>query len=194
MSYQTLPFADDLRRARAAKGWSQRELSAKAGMTQAHLSNIERGSVDLRLSTLIELSRLLDLEVVLAPRNALTAIQALVREAQARSEFKTVRAATTALNEVVRQLGVDYPRDPTVDQLADLSREIYAMTAAVHTRHAMGELTQAIEDLQDAARRGRAPSQLRRHLDRLRDLRNALAHGRPEAERPAYSLDDDDEG
>jgi transcriptional regulator with XRE-family HTH domain len=192
MSPQTLPFAEDLRRARAAKGWSQRELSAKAGLTQAHLSRIERGEVDLRLSTLLEVARLLDLEVVLTPRNALTAVQALIREAQASSDFKTVRAATTALNGVVRQLRIDFPKDPAVEELASLSRELYALTAAIHTKHVMGDLAQAVEGLQDAVRNGRPPALLRRYIDRLRDLRNGLAHGRPDPDRPAYSLDNED--
>jgi len=192
MTYQTLPFAEDLRRARDAKAWSQRELSAKAGMTQAHISRIERGDVDVRLSTFLELARLLDLELVLVPRNALTAVQALVREARDNSEFRTVRVATTALNGLIHQLRVDYPKDALVDDLAVLARELYSLTALVHSRHAMDDLAQIVENLQAGVRAGRSPAELRRDLDRLRSLRNDLAHGRPEADRPAYSLDDED--
>jgi len=192
MTYQILPFAENLRRARDAKAWSQRELSAKAGMTQAHISRIERGDVDLRLSTLLELARLLDLEPVLVPRNALTAVEALVREAQENSEFRTARAAATTLNGIVRQLRTDYPKDGLVDDLAVLAQELHGMTALVHRRRAMDDLAKIVDDLQAGVRAGRSPTKLLRDLNRLRTLRNELAHDRPEAERPAYSLDDED--
>ena len=192
MTYQTLPFAEDLRRAREAKAWSQRDLSAKAGMTQAHISRIERGEVDLRLSTLLELARLLDLEVVLAPRNALTAVQALVREARENSDLRTVRVATTALNGILRHLRADHPKNALVDDLADLVRVLSDPTALAYNRHAMDDLAKIVEDLQAGVRAGRSPAELQRDLDRLRALRNALAHRRPEADRPAYSLDDED--
>ena len=57
-----------LKKAREGKKLSQRALSRKVGMPQAQISRIEQSSVDLRTSTLIELARALDLEVVLVPR------------------------------------------------------------------------------------------------------------------------------
>ncbi|HBK05673.1 MAG TPA: XRE family transcriptional regulator [Acetobacteraceae bacterium] len=81
MPYQTEPFGAALREARIRKGWSQRDLSQRAGLPQPHVSRIESGAVDLRLSTLVELSRLLDLEPVLVPRSALLAVRAVIREA-----------------------------------------------------------------------------------------------------------------
>jgi transcriptional regulator with XRE-family HTH domain len=192
MTYQTLPFAHNLRRARAAKGWSQRDLSAKVGLTQAHVSRIERGEVDLRLSTFVELARVLDLDVVLTPRNAISAVQALIREAEVNSEFKAARAATTELNAIVRQLAVDFPKDPTVDELAVLSTELHGLAVTNHTPGVSADLAQIAKDLQSASRASPTPAQLGRYLERLRDLRNGMAHGRPDVGRPAYSLDDED--
>ena len=83
MSYQAGGFAQSLRRARVDKGWSQRELSGKAGIPQAHISRIESGAVDVKISTLVELARLLDLELLLAPRSSISAVEALIREAEA---------------------------------------------------------------------------------------------------------------
>lgn len=83
MSYQAEAFAQSLRQARLDKGWSQRDLSGKARIPQAHISRIESGAVDVKVSTLVELARLLDLELLLAPRSALPAIEALIREAEA---------------------------------------------------------------------------------------------------------------
>jgi transcriptional regulator with XRE-family HTH domain len=71
VSHQAEAFAQSLRQARRQKGWSQRDLSGKAGIPQAHFSRIESGAVDVKVSTLVELARLLDLELVLAPRASL---------------------------------------------------------------------------------------------------------------------------
>jgi transcriptional regulator with XRE-family HTH domain len=83
VSYTAEAFARSLRRARLQKGWSQRDLSGKAGIPQAHISRIESGAVDVKVSTLVELARLLDLELVLAPRASLPAVEALIREVEA---------------------------------------------------------------------------------------------------------------
>jgi transcriptional regulator with XRE-family HTH domain len=83
MAYQIQAFAQRLRQARLHKGWSQRVLSGKAGIPQAHISRIESGAVDVKVSTLVELARLLDLELVLAPRVSIPAVEALIREAEA---------------------------------------------------------------------------------------------------------------
>jgi transcriptional regulator with XRE-family HTH domain len=83
VSYTAEAFAPSLRQARLQKGWSQRDLSGKAGIPQAHISRIESGAVDVKVSTLVELARLLDLELVLAPRASLPAVKALIREVEA---------------------------------------------------------------------------------------------------------------
>lgn len=54
-------LTEAIRQARLAKGWSQRDLSARAHLTQAQISRIENGEVDMQVSTLIELARSLDL-------------------------------------------------------------------------------------------------------------------------------------
>ena len=66
-----------LRAAREVRGLSQRELGARIGFTQAHISKFESGRVDLRLSSLVELSRGLGLEVMLVQRRSVPAVMAL---------------------------------------------------------------------------------------------------------------------
>ena len=75
-------IARTLREARQAKHMSQRALSARSGATQAQISRIENGEVDLQVSSLIELARALDMDVILAPKSALPAVEALVRESE----------------------------------------------------------------------------------------------------------------
>src|SRR5688572_32811212 len=71
-------LAHSLKAARDNKGLSQRALGKLAGVPQGHISKIEAGEVDLRVSSLIELARALDLEVTLVPRRTLPAIESVV--------------------------------------------------------------------------------------------------------------------
>lgn len=70
-------IATMIKAARKKKGLSQRELSAKVGFPQGHLSKIEQGMVDLQTTSLIQIARALDLELVLVSRAHLSAVQAL---------------------------------------------------------------------------------------------------------------------
>jgi transcriptional regulator with XRE-family HTH domain len=79
MRYATEDITDALRKARQAKSLSQRALGARTGVPQSHISKIESGGADLRLSSLIELARALDLELKLIPRRAIPAVEAVVR-------------------------------------------------------------------------------------------------------------------
>lgn len=72
-------IAAQFRAARARKGLSQRDLSARAGVPQSHISKIEKGAVDLRLSSLAAIAHALDLEIALVPRKAIPAVTAIVR-------------------------------------------------------------------------------------------------------------------
>ncbi|MXZ13329.1 MAG: helix-turn-helix transcriptional regulator [Candidatus Dadabacteria bacterium] len=79
MNYAIEYIARALRKARETKGLSQRELGKKAGLPQGHISKIENGTVDLRVSSLVALARTLDLELVLVPRKVVPALKSLVR-------------------------------------------------------------------------------------------------------------------
>ncbi|WP_119773178.1 helix-turn-helix domain-containing protein [Vibrio cholerae] len=82
MSYVTEQILESLREARVRKGFSQRELSARSGVPQSHISKIESGSVDLRISSLIALARVLDLELFVAPKKSVPAIKSIIRSSQ----------------------------------------------------------------------------------------------------------------
>ncbi len=73
-------IANQLRAARQAKNLSQRALSQLAGVPQAQISRIEAGSVDLRLTSLIAIANALDLDITLVPRQALPAVQSIIRQ------------------------------------------------------------------------------------------------------------------
>ena len=79
MAYAIEDIARTLKDARRRKGLSQRALSALSGIHQYQISKIENGAVDLRLSSLIELARALDLDLKLVPRKAVPAVDSVVR-------------------------------------------------------------------------------------------------------------------
>ena len=79
MTYLNDQILKNLRETRQRKGFSQRELSARSGVPQSHISKIESGAVDLRVSSLIALARALDLELELVPKKTVPAVKSIVR-------------------------------------------------------------------------------------------------------------------
>ena len=121
MSYATEHIANTLKAARKSKGLSQRELSAKSGVPQGHISKIENGTVDLRISSLVALGRALDLELMLVPRKTIPAVRSVVRSS----------AHGTLLHvEGIRQFRKEMERlEKTID---DLPRDGQSKTELAH--------------------------------------------------------------
>lgn len=69
-----------LKQARINKGWSQKEIGERLGIPQSHLSKIENGKTDLRISSLIQLSRVLELELVLVPKQHWPVVYAILND------------------------------------------------------------------------------------------------------------------
>ena len=93
MSYSTEYISKQLKKSRESKGLSQRELSAKSGVPQGHISKIENGSVDLRLSSLVAITRVLDLELALIPRKYLAAVNSIVGSSNSKTDGEPPRPA-----------------------------------------------------------------------------------------------------
>ena len=70
-----------LKEARKAKRLNQTELGKRVGLPQSHISRIEQGQVDIKLSSLVELARVLDLELTLVPRRLVPAVSSIIRNA-----------------------------------------------------------------------------------------------------------------
>src|ERR1700719_5315942 len=77
---------EDLRRAlkeaREKRGWTQRDLASRIGLTQTHISGIESGKIVPRYDTLLELVRILDRDLLMVPRALVPAVQSLTRDHQ----------------------------------------------------------------------------------------------------------------
>lgn len=80
--YKQVPAAmrTTLVAARKRKGWSQAELGRRAGLTQVHISWIETGKKVPRVDTLLNLVRLLDLDLLIVPQSLVPMVQSMIRD------------------------------------------------------------------------------------------------------------------
>jgi transcriptional regulator with XRE-family HTH domain len=76
----TMDLLDRIRVQRREKRMSQSQLGHMLHMPQSQIARIEQGNRDVRLSTLLELSRALGLEPMLIPKQLVPAVQYMVSE------------------------------------------------------------------------------------------------------------------
>jgi transcriptional regulator with XRE-family HTH domain len=69
---------EQLKSARQQQGITQSALGEKLGLPQSHVSKIEQGANDPRLSTVTDMARVLDQEWVLIPRQLVSAVRSLL--------------------------------------------------------------------------------------------------------------------
>ena len=69
-----------LKEVREKHGWTQRDLASRLGLTQSHISGIESGKIVPRYDTLLELVRILDRDLLMAPRALVPVVQSLIRD------------------------------------------------------------------------------------------------------------------
>jgi transcriptional regulator with XRE-family HTH domain len=79
LSDSTLSLSEVLRDARQRKQLSQQELARKLGLRQRQISDLERAVSDSRLSTVQNVARALDLELMLISRPLIAVVEALQR-------------------------------------------------------------------------------------------------------------------
>ena len=117
MNYNLENLAIRLKSARERKGLGQRALSERTGIPQPQISRIEKGLVDLRLSSLSAISHSLDLEVVLVPRKALPATQSIINSTE-NTQFINPRVRheldhlTRSIQSALRHLQEPVPNNP----------------------------------------------------------------------------------
>ncbi len=183
-----------LKGAREAKGLSQRALAKLAGMPQSHISKIENVGVDLRISSLVEVARALDLELTLVPRKSVPAVHSIVRNTQpaAPRQVASVAKELTKLQSVVdkiaRQQGAFKEAIQLQNRVHDLGR-FELPPSSLETIEKLNKQLRSISQEPDSVRA------FRRALDRVQSLRNVLAHNPTEqvtkAFRSVYSLEEE---
>jgi transcriptional regulator with XRE-family HTH domain len=197
MSYASEHVTETLKATRKEKRLSQRRLSAQVGFPQSHISKIESGAVDIKLSSLIELARVLGLEVILAPRKLLPAVQAVLRSGEA-STSRPAESAWKTMMELRRIQDIGGRLKSTMKDAAQLRRLQQAAVELGYFPILHRDDRRTIKEVADTLKRlpegPKALEEIWRATETLQRLRNMIAHRTPEkaeAPRPAYSLDED---
>ena len=196
MDYSTAPIVQALKGARQEKGLSQRELSAKVGVPQGHISKIESGMVDLKLSSLIALARILDLELMTVPRKLVPAVQAVMRSGKPESgrDPETARLALKQVKRIEKTLS--RLESASSEDRARLQRAARELAHLPIGQTELGLLREAAEAAGKVEKGASDASALRDVALGLQRARNRLVHQVTDeparSPRPAYSLDDGD--
>jgi transcriptional regulator with XRE-family HTH domain len=195
MAYAIEQIAQALKAARETKGLSQRALSGLAGVPQSHISRIESGGVDLRVSSLVELARVLDLELTLVPRRSLSAVNSIVRStASPRQPGPATRKAWSNVRAKLDKLSRTDPTSTELAQLRRLTRDLEHLGFRVVDLPMLRDMNKRI----GAVLEKRDADGIHRLLIEMKNLRNAAARGvtpdAPDTVRPAYSLEEDSDG
>jgi transcriptional regulator with XRE-family HTH domain len=191
MHYPNEAIIAALKAARERSGFSQRDLSAKAGVPQSHISKIESCWTDIRLSSLIELARALDLELTLVPRKLVPAVRGILREAPppvspaAKNEVKELNRAARTVARLARR----HPETPGLDKLRQTLRELGHLPLS---RNVLDLITTATKRLMAVADGHEAATAVPEIRNTLQNLRNRIVHCIAEPQKPAYSLEEDD--
>jgi transcriptional regulator with XRE-family HTH domain len=194
MAYTTEQIAQNLKAAREAKGLSQRALAKMADVPQSHISRIENGAVDLRLSSLIEIGRALDLEVTLVPRRTLPAVQSIVRSSMPPQSTDAVTAALKEYQKLQKTLNLALQESPAIKEIAQLQRQVRDLQRLKIPLPELDVIRDANKTVLAFKNHTKGLEDIRKVLANFQKLRNAAVHALPGAERvmPAYSLVDGD--
>lgn len=200
MSYLNDQILKSLKRARKAKGLSQRELSTKSGVPQSHISKIENGAVDLRVSSLVALSRTLDLELELVPRKTVPAVQSIVRKTINTDLINTQRRAQEVIDNyretinVISNIGrINLPQKE-LDKLKININDISHLIPKINTTQ-LDAILSSRKAIEEALKFNTGYTEkIKKALGEIGSLRNTLAHSKLESitqALPAYSLDNE---
>ena len=218
MSYLIEDVVRSLKDARESKRLSQRALSKKVGLPQSHISKIENGAVDLQLSSLIELSRALDLEVMLVPRKLVSTVQSMVRSTvptpQEARKASQVKNELNQMQKEVAKLQQAYPKIVEFPRMSNALKDIQSMSAV---KDELGRVSSIVKQLKDlklgvvglseipvvpAFELPKIPevklSGIHKVMEELQEMRDTLAHNTRVLDSinvpmHAYSLDKDDD-
>lgn len=196
MSYASENIAASLKIERENKGLSQRELSARSGVPQSHISKIESNGVDLRLSSLASLAHALDLELALIPRKAAPAVRSIARSTgsqKAQSNNDALRELARA-QRAIATLPAALHESSAAHTLQKQFQEMNNFRNILQETDAIKSLRSAIEAVENSG----GMKSLEKIAKDAQRLRNILAHSVPahpidkQLSRPAYSLDEED--
>jgi len=194
MAYKTEHITQQIRAAREARHMSQRELSARSGLTQSHISQIERGTMEPGIASLVDVARALDLEIVLAPKKLMPAIGNILDSASAMSDTLTSEQRTL-VGRIDRWLAEGRDRfaiTSDADSLKDSLALLRHLPLSADELEKFRDLAMILQRWQSEPPPAKQVSEFARAI---RSLRNAAVHrDRDDAvPRSAYALDEEDD-
>ncbi|MET3900381.1 transcriptional regulator with XRE-family HTH domain [Devosia sp. UYZn731] len=186
---------EQLRRARAENHLSQRELSARTGLTQSNISLIENGSTEPGINTVVQLARALDLELMLVPKRYIPAVIGIMRSPTNPGALtpETGSAMLTELKRgerLVKKLTAQYGEQPDLLKIGATLRDMRRLNVRADE---LNQVTDALNTLRDHQASPQASPVVREVGERLRRLRNNIIHQPPATVRSAYGEDEDDD-
>ena len=194
MGYKSEDLIRQIRDRRTDAGVSQRALSARSGLTQGHISQIETGILEPGLSSFIDMARALDLEIMLVPKKFLPAVQGILR--QTPTEQSSPQEGEAALREIARGERLVIKQKLLYGSSADLDRIADTLRFLRHAPLRKPDL-QIVTDAINKLRRHQASPQSKDIVAAiatdLQQLRNRVVHSPSETPRSAYAIDDEDD-
>ena len=205
MNYAIRDIIDVLKSVRKAKGLSQKALSKRTGVPQSHISKIESGGADIRLSSLIELARALDLDLRLIPRKAVPAVEHIVRGAVPSTPAPSALKEINRTLDIVRNLRSVYPDVEVLTKLQsdlqafknldNIDKRFETLREVTKSVRELQKLTEASNKLTEVAKlRNEQLKEIQRAVDLAQKFHDQLVRGIPEQRlsrpRPAYCLND----
>lgn len=193
MGYKSESLITQAREIRETSGVSQRALSERAGLTQSHISQIESGKMEPGLSSFIDMTRALDLELMLVPKKLVPAILNLVK-AQATPDMQDHAGQPNdkrfaRAERLVKKIKQHYGSSTDLDRTEETLRFLRRVNLSDQEMQLVRELIARLERYPVSAQAAPIVRDIAQNLQRLR---NAIAHATPSEPRPAYSLDDGD--
>ncbi|MEI5676689.1 helix-turn-helix transcriptional regulator [Mesorhizobium sp. CGMCC 1.15528] len=194
MAYQSERLIAQTREVREASGVSQRALSKRAGLTQSHISQIESGKMEPGLSSFIDITRALDLELMLVPKKLVPAVLGLVK-AQATPNMHIHAGQPNdkrfaRAERLVKKMKELYGSSADLDRVEDTLRFLRRVNLNDQEMQLVRELIARLERYQASDQAAPIVRDIAQNLQRLR---NSIAHGGSAEPRAAYSLDEGDD-
>lgn len=193
-------IAASIRAARKAKALTQKELGQRVGLPQSHISKIEKGAVDLQLSSLVEIARALDLELKLVPRKALPAVEGALRSHGTTVETSRALNLLNEQTQLAERIKNSFPEISQTEAFQNAIRNIPKLQFDAAQLKALDEALRPAKrlktliDAQGSA--DKLAKQLAEATSSLRHFRNIQAHTpliETRRQLPAYQLEEDDE-
>lgn len=193
-------IAASVRGARIAKALTQKELGQRVGSPQSHISKIEKGTVDLKLSSLVEIARALDLEIKLVPRKALPAVEGAIRAHGITDETSRALSLLDEQAQIADRIKANFPDLSQIEGFLSAVRSIPRLQFNAAQLKALDEALQPAKRLKTLIKAQGGTAALAKRIEEatsaLRNFRNIQAHHAPLIEaarqRPAYRLEEDD--